>query len=260
MATETKANYSRIGFVVVVALAAAIGTLVYLGGAGGGKAEIEAETYCDTAVSGLSKGSEVTFRGVKVGEVREITFVGHKYFNANDEDSRQVLIVMSLDAGSVVARRDHSPEETVRRCVEHGMRATVTSSGITGISHVELNYPKVPVEARRISWRPDGVCIPPAPSILESFSDAATRLVNQLSDVDVHAAWSNLTEFAADAARMTDAAGAALESQMATFGNIMSEIEQASSSLRQFAEEVRDNPSLLLRPRDPEALPETEPE
>ncbi len=257
MSNENRANYSRIGLVLVAALAAATATLVYLGGAGNGKEELVAETYCDTAVSGLSKGSSVNFRGVKIGEVKDITFVWREYPEANDEDARQVLIVLSLDARMMFTRRDSSPEEAMRRYVEHGLRATVVSSGITGLSHIELNYPKIAAAPRRISWHPNGVCIPPAPSILDSFSDAATRLVNQLNDIDVRGAWSNVTELSENTARLTENANAFLEAQKNVVGNILDQVEQAGNSLRLMADEIKENPSLLFRPRDAEPLQET---
>ncbi len=257
MASENHANYTKIGFILVAATMATIFTLIYLGGAGGGKEELLAETYCDTAVDGLSKGSEVNFRGVKVGEVKDISFVWREYPEANDEDARQVLITLSLDANMLFSHRDASPEEAMRRHVEHGLRATVASSGITGISRIELNYPKIPTQPRRISWHPNGVCIPPAPSIMDSFSDAATRLVNQLNDVDVRGAWSNVTALSRDAARLAENAGAILESQKAAIAGILEQVEQAGSSIRLLADEIRENPSLLLRPRDAPELPET---
>lgn len=257
MASENRANYSKIGFIIVAATVAAIATLIYLGGAGNNKEELIAETYCDTAVSGLSKGSEVAFRGVKVGEVKDITFVWREYPEANDEDARQVLIVLSLDAGMLFSRRESSPEEAMRRHVEHGLRATVVSSGITGISHIELNYPKMQLPTRRISWHPNGVCIPPEPSILDSFSDAATRLVNQLNGIDVRGAWSNMTALTMNTAKLAENANALLESQKTVIGSIMDQIEQTGTSIRLLADEIRENPSLLIRPRDPEELPET---
>lgn len=257
MASENRANYSKIGFFLVAATVAIIATLVYLGGAGNNKEELVAETYCDTAVSGLSKGSEVNFRGVKVGEVKDITFVWREYPEASDEDARQVLIVMSLDSRMLFPRRDSSPEEAMRRYVEHGLRATVVSSGITGLSHIELNYQKLQTTPRRISWHPAGVCIPPEPSILDSFSDAATSLINNLNDIDVRGAWSNITAFSESTARLTENANAILESQKAVIGGILEQVEQAGYSIRQLADELRDNPSLLLRPRDAEPLPET---
>ena len=259
MANDNHANYTKIGFVLVAAAAATIGTLIYLGGAGGGKEEFFAETYCETAVSGLSRGSDFDFRGVKVGEVGNITFVGQVYPEAVDEDARQVLITLKLDAATLLPRdRSSSPEEMMRRFVERGLRATIVSSGITGISHIELNYPKAPPQLRRITWHPNGVCIPPAPSILESFSDSATHLMNELNSMNVKEVWSNLSALVSHTARLADNANAIVESQRAVVGGILNQIEETGNSIRALAEELRENPSLLLRPRDLAPLPETE--
>ena len=70
------ASYAKIGLTVMLGVAAIIGALVYLGGAWGSDDRVYAETYTDRSVSGLSVGSAVNFRGVKLGEVKEITFVG----------------------------------------------------------------------------------------------------------------------------------------------------------------------------------------
>ena len=79
MASDNHASYTRIGLTVVIGIAAVVGSLIYLGGMRGRDSEVYAETYYDKSVSGLSVGSAVNFRGVKLGEVREITFVGSKY-------------------------------------------------------------------------------------------------------------------------------------------------------------------------------------
>ena len=71
-----QANYAKIGFAVAAGVAALVATLVYLGGALGKGDVIYAESYFDTQVSGLSVGSAVNLRGVKVGEVRAISFIG----------------------------------------------------------------------------------------------------------------------------------------------------------------------------------------
>ena len=53
------------------------------------------------------------------------------------------------------------------------------------------------------------------------------------------------------------ASGDTLGLLLAVVGGIMEQIEQAGVSIRQLADEIRENPSLLLRSRDPEPLPET---
>ena len=78
MANDNHTSYRRIGFAVFSGAIAIVLSLIYLGGIRGRGDEILVETHYDKPVSGLSVGSVVNFRGVKVGEVREISFVGSK--------------------------------------------------------------------------------------------------------------------------------------------------------------------------------------
>ena len=52
-------------------------------------------------------------------------------------------------------------------------------------------------------------------------------------------------------------ANAIVDSQRAGIGAIVEDLESASRAVKSLAEDLRANPSLLLRPRDPEPLPET---
>ena len=67
MANENHASYAKVGLTVVAGVAAIIGTLIYIGGVKDTGGEILIETCYDKPVSGLSVGSAVNFRGVKVG-------------------------------------------------------------------------------------------------------------------------------------------------------------------------------------------------
>jgi len=257
MSSENKANYARIGFTLVLGIAAAIGTLVYVGGAAKENKMFIAETYCDSGVSGLSVGSEVNFRGVQVGSVKEITFVGREYDVAENVDGSKILIRMALDEPKMKTRRDYSGEESLRRFINNGLRATVTSSGITGLSKIELNYPKTEVEAPQMTWLPEYICIPPAPSILDSFSASASRLLAELNKMDFQVAWSNINKFANSAAQFADNANEIVDSQKAALGAILNEADSAIANFRELLEEIRGNPSLLIRQRDSEPLEET---
>lgn len=257
MSRSNHPNYAKIGLVILLGAAAVFGTLVYLGGAGSGENLIYAETYSDNPVSGLSVGSEVNFRGVKVGEVKGITFVGQEYDVADEQDARQILIVLALHARHIKTRGDFSGEESLKRFVDQGLRATVTSSGITGLSRIELNYPKAELPPARISWRPQRICIPSAPSMLDSFSASLGHILHQLEGVDIHAARSNLSDIVSSVSRVAADTHTLLEASSPVVAEILGEVSSAAANLRALSEELRDNPSLLLRARDAEELPET---
>ena len=161
MASDNHAHFARVGFTVLAGVAAIVGTLIYLGGFGGRGDLVMGETYSETPVSGLSVGSEVNFRGVKVGQVREISFVGAAYPDAEEKDRQTILVRIAFDARQLAFEGEDEADDALRALVAKGLRATVTSSGVTGLSKMELNFPRSAVNDQQISWRPRYVCIPP---------------------------------------------------------------------------------------------------
>ena len=259
MADSMHANYGRIGFAVVAAAVAIIGTLVYLGGAGGNDDIVYAEMYYDNPVTGLSVGSDVNLRGVKVGEVREISFVGSEYEEADLKDIPKIYILMAFTARKMRRAQDENAEEHLRELITRGLHATVTSSGVTGLSKVELNFPRTAVSDQQISWRPRYVCIPPAPSMLESFCDAVAKFMNQLNRMDFVAAWSNISTVAESAARIAANVDDLVDNGKSGIESIVRVMEGAATEVKELATSLRENPSLLLRSADAEPLPETRP-
>ncbi|MBR1920598.1 MAG: MCE family protein [Kiritimatiellae bacterium] len=251
------ANYAKVGFAVVAGVAAIVGTLVYLGGADAGKGVVYAETYSDSPVSGLSVGSDVNMRGVKIGEVREISFIGTEYEEAVGKDIPKIYILMALSSRKMRIVGDEDPEDHLRDAVRKGLHATVTASGVTGLSKVELNFPRTEVEEQEISWRPRFVCIPPAPSMFESFSDAAAKFMNQVNKMDFTAAWSNISSVADSAARVAANVDRLVEDEKGTASSILQALDEAAAKARDLVAELKENPSLLIRPNDPEPLAET---
>ncbi len=257
MADSIHANYGKIGFAVVAGTLAIIGTLVYLGGFGGRKDVVYAETYSEGPVSGLSIGSDVNLRGVKVGEVKEISFIGSEYEEAAENDIPKIYILMALTKTKMRLGEDDDPDEVLRMSVKKGLHATVTSSGITGLSKIELNFPKTEIEDETPSWSPRCVCIPPAPSMLESFSDAATKFMGQLNSIDVVTVWSNVQSVSTSAAAIANNVDELVDGVKDGVASAVRNIDEATSDLKGLSGELRENPSLLLRPNDPEPLPET---
>lgn len=256
MSDSTHANYAKVGAALVLGVVAAIAAVVYIGGAGAGRKEILAETYCDRDVSGLSVGSDVNFRGVKVGEVKGISFVGVEY-DAAEKDRRKVLVTMSFNTKLFKLDDVEEAEDMLSAYIGEGLHATVTASGITGLSHVELDFPVRAVADEPISWNPAHLCIPPAPSLMHSFSDAATRLMNHMDRMDFRSTWSNISSVASSASRIAENFDAIVDSQRSGIDVIVRNIEEATSSLKALADELKSNPSLLFRSNDPAALPET---
>ena len=260
MANGNKPRYARIGLVVLLGAVATAGALVYIGGFDRGDMEYLVESYYDKPVSGLSAGSPVNFRGVKVGEVRDIMMVRPRSADFSVSDIQRIRMLLSLDLRRM-GHRTRPEEDEMRRMMEsyvdHGLRATVSASGITGLSRIELNMLDDPPPAAQLSWKPRHVVIPPAPSLMEGFADAATRVMNHMNRMDFDSVWSNVQNIAESTARLTANVDSLVEGQRAAVGSIVQSVGDAAERLGELARRLEENPSLLLRPADPEPLPET---
>ena len=261
MARDNHASYTRIGLTVVIGVVAIVASLIYLGGMRGRASEVYAETYYDKSISGLSVGSAVNFRGVKLGEVREITFVGSKYVEG-EGDSR-IYILMALD-GRLFDSDGMSDEEfragVAEQVEKRGLRASVVSSGITGLSRIELNY--VPQEnldpLQPITWKPRRAYIPSKISLFDNISVAATKVLNQINRMDFNAAWSNISVSVEALAAATDSAKTMIQTRQGDVDRILDNLSEATVSIRDLSAELKRNPSLLIRERTPARLEETE--
>lgn len=262
MANTTTPSVTKIGFVIVLGILAIVGTLLYLGGLNRDRDLVYAETYFENSVSGLSVGSPVNFRGVKIGEVSEIAFVGN-YYEVQGLTNQMIYVKMAVPRRLLTGATSASglvpltEREALQRFVENlSLRATVTASGITGLSRIELNsQPEVP--ALKISWLPVGVYIPPAQSLLDNFSDAATRVMNQINKMDIAAVWGDVAASVQAVAKTMESAQATAESRRGDIEKIMGDLSEITASLKDLVEEVKANPSLLIRERIAEPLPET---
>ena len=244
MSDENSASYKKIGLAVALGMVAIAATLFWLGGLEGQYGFVCAETYCDKPVSGLSVGSVVNFRGVKIGQVAKIGFVGDEYGVAGP-DGYKIYILMSFSEAS---------EAMLRRSP---VQATVTASGVTGLSRVEINIAGDTAVPPPPGWTPRSMYIPYKPSLLDSFSDSATKVMNQINKIDISSVWSNISESVKTLSCATEGARSILESSKADIEKMIGDFSETASAVRGLAEELRTNPSLLFRECVADPLPET---
>ncbi|MBR4653360.1 MAG: MCE family protein [Kiritimatiellae bacterium] len=258
MADGIHANYGKIGFALLLGVAGIVGTLVWLGGAGSGKDFIPAETYFNTPVSGLAVGSDVCFRGVKVGSVKRISFVGNEYAKYKPNHGSAIWVGMSIDP-RLCGYRESGDEarERMREIIAKGLHATLAANILTGIAHIEMNFPKMPIANEPINWKPRSLCVPPAPTLLESASDTLPDLIAKLGKIDFVGGWSNMVDTVSSAGTLMESANTLIDSQQGSISEIISNLRDTSAALKEFSIQIRDNPSLLIRSSDPPPLPET---
>ena len=262
MANDNHASYTKIGFMVFVGIVAIVATLIYLGGMRGRGDELLVETVYDKPVTGLSVGSAVNFRGVHIGEVREIDFIGNIYHVEGTESSR-IYILMAIDSRRlrIPGTTEAAKAEWIRMASEKlGLRATVASSGITGLSRIECDYTigESRTEQPKISWHPHHPYIPMRISLLDNFSVAATKVMNQINRMDLNAAWSNINSSVEALTRAMNSAQVMVETRQGDVDRMLDDLSATASSVKALATELRLNPSLLIRERTLRRLEETE--
>ena len=117
-----RANYITVALTIIVGLAAIFASLLYFGGLAGQDEVDFAETYYNHSVAGLSVGSEVNFKGVKIGEVKEISFVGAKYDEAAENDREKINILFCVKRNQLELKRGCRAEETLQSLIKRRLR------------------------------------------------------------------------------------------------------------------------------------------
>lgn len=259
MTNDNQANYAKIGFSLVLGVILIIGALVYLGGLRDVGQEFPAETYFESGVQGLSVGSDVNFRGVKVGRVAEITFLRNRYPECNGPSEKgSIWVRLALDRKLCCIDDDIDARHEIERAIADGVHATVAANAVTGLARIELTIkPALLGKGTPRHWKPKYPCIPPAPSLMESAGNTADRILAQIDKINLVDGWTNIVSSLVTAQNVLNGADAILQSESGKLSEILDNVREASSSLRDFADHIKNNPGSLLRSNDPEALPET---
>jgi phospholipid/cholesterol/gamma-HCH transport system substrate-binding protein len=113
---ETRANYALIGLFTLAVIAAAFGFVYWFSGGERGQARQSIRIVFSGSVSGLSQGSSVSFNGLRVGEVTDISLL--------PEDPRRVVGIVQVDA---------------RTPIRSDTRARLEYQGLTGVANIGLS-------------------------------------------------------------------------------------------------------------------------
>ena len=138
------------------------------------------------SVKGLNPGSPVTFRGVKVGEVKEVT----AFLTGKPDPPIQIEVVIEI-VGDVVQVppglsrpfAGGSPEALAQALIARGIRARMQSASLlTGQRYIDFDF--LPGEpARFAGLNPRYPELPTTPTALEKLSEKAGDFMNRLADL-----------------------------------------------------------------------------
>jgi ABC-type transporter Mla subunit MlaD len=181
---KSSALYLRVGLLVLAGILLATLFVVFLAGKRSGGPMVTLETYSRESVQGLDVGAPVSYRGVPIGRVMEIGLASAEYRRregvAYTEAFQLVVIRFAVDP----ARIGEVP--TAQEAIAIGLRARISSQGITGVNYIELDFvnpDRFPMVS--VPWTPHFPFVPAIPSTVAQVRGAAETLVERLTQMPI---------------------------------------------------------------------------
>ncbi len=188
---STKPHYFKIGLFVILATLLIVVAVVTFGAGLLAQDRMYFETYFSESITGLSTGSPVEFRGVGIGQVEKIGFVGSEYELNQSEGSlsrygQYVRVVCSVTRASLPEFEEGQSDTMLQQMIDRGLRARVSSNILTGQAFLEADYldpNRFPI--MQIAWQSRYTYIPSAPSQLTTIKDSIDKILYRLQEIDV---------------------------------------------------------------------------
>ena len=180
---SVKTHHFRIGLFVLAGALLLVGALFAVGlKAYFGKHDVF-ETCVTGKVENLSVGALVKLRGVTIGKISSIEFIGTEYPAYKEQ---YVLIQFEVPKGTVWSAETANIQQTLDREVAEGLRARVQGQGFLGANILLLEYvdPKLyPVEP--VPWTPKHYYIPSAPNQFNRVMASLEKSLRRVEDLDL---------------------------------------------------------------------------
>jgi hypothetical protein len=180
---SVKTHNFRIGLFVLAGALLLIGGLFAIGlKAYFGKRDLF-ETVVTGKVENLSVGALVKLRGVTIGKVTAIKFVGTEYPEYGDQ---YVLIQFEVPRGIAWGHDRDRIQQILDKEIALGLRARVQGQGFIGANILALEYvdPKqYPVEP--IPWTPKHFYVPSAPSQFNRLMASLEKSLQHIENLDL---------------------------------------------------------------------------
>jgi paraquat-inducible protein B len=196
---ENNKTYFKIGLFILAGLAALIGGVLYINADVIRGEAVLIETYLNESVQGLSVGSEVLYRGVTIGQVKEITFVPVVYDLSSDKTAqdlfgRYVMVVMAIKSNYFpgISGTPEDMADIIAHQVDTGLRFKLSYQGITGIVYMEADYINQPKEPLDVPWQPQHLYVPSTPSLVTSFTTAVEKIFQRIENIEIEALFSKM--------------------------------------------------------------------
>ncbi len=186
-----KPSYFKIGLFVILASLLILGAIVVFGSGLFTQEKIYFETYFDESVSGLSVGSPVELRGVRIGHVEKVAFVRDEYeepgqSSAISKYESYVMVLCSVPRENLPELSYQKRVARLHQLVTSGLRVQLGSNLLTGQAYLQGTF----VDPNRspvleIGWEPKHMYVPSAPSTITTLKDSVDKLLYKLQEVEI---------------------------------------------------------------------------
>lgn len=245
-----RANPTAIGAFVLGALALAVGGVVAFGSGQYFKQTEEFVMYFPGSVNGLNIGAPVKFKGVDIGQVKNIRLV----LQREDGVDRKLLIpvYVETDPTKVMVngqRLQMADPKNLQELVERGLRAQLQSQSlVTGLLFVQVDFfPNTPINYA-LPQPSEPIEIPTVPTALEQASSAAREIIDELRSVK----FGPMIASAEQAVENVNAlvSSPALRSAIDGLPTTMKSLDEAIVSMRRLSDELHGQVAPLSKRLD----------
>ncbi len=191
--------------------------------------------YFTGSLDGLDVGADVTYRGVKVGTVREIRL---SYDRQLKDVVMPVVVRIDNQKGAEEGRRGF--DQFIGQLVERGLRAQLqTPSLLTGKAIVALDmFPREPGYVRE----PHDIELPTIPSVpsrIDQIADVLRELAGSLRQLPLQEMAASAQKTLAAIEKLTNSAE--LQQGLVSMSQLLAKLDRLSGRLEQQLPPIMDN-------------------
>ena len=248
---SAKANYFKIGIFVISAAVIGIIAIVALGVGTFFQKKLILETYIDGSVQGLDVGSPFKFRGVKLGNVDEITFVNQEYkFDPNSKEyltyGQHVLVKIAIEPTRDITEKEQ--RQFMERMIAKGLRVRLAAQGITGVAYLEADY----VDPERypppeIKWEPKTYYVPSVPSTISELTVSVDKILNKLEEINIKGITDGIEDLLTEVRETNKKVGPLISNASETMASVQEIVEDSKEPLTNSLTALEELPEILTK-------------
>ncbi len=188
---STKPGYFKIGLFVIAAGVLILAAVVVFGSGLFAREKIYFETYFDESISGLSVGSPVELRGVRIGQVEKIAFIHDEYklsvqTSETPKYEHYVMVLCSVLRENLPAISDEHRVAHLEAMFTRGLRVRLSSNLLTGQACLQADYLDPDrFKVLEIGWKPRHLYVSSAPGEFTTLKESVDKVLFRLQELDI---------------------------------------------------------------------------